>query len=196
MSQRDACTEIKGAPFAVLLLVFPTILFHRHKWRFQILHTSECQISANCSVLPSMSFLWLTSFKWLLSCTLCFTWESNSFRLGHTWPMSYCWQKQRHKYSKYQGRHLKFPFLNSDDQNLIYPSLRLSSDGKIRTSFGYRDFLRVFQRFCAAVSVCVNMVPLRPVLPCWPPAPGQLPVQGYLEGSWRRELSGLQASGG
>lgn len=73
----------------------------------------------------------------------------------------------------------------------FYPSLRLSSDGEIRTFFGYRYFLRVFQRFCAAVNVSVNMVPPRPVLPCWPPALRQLPVQGYLEGSWRRELSGL-----
>lgn len=78
MSQRDACTEIKGASFAVLLVVFPTIFFCRHNWPFKILHTSECQISANCSVLPSVSFLWLTYFKWLLSCILWFTWKSNS----------------------------------------------------------------------------------------------------------------------
>lgn len=74
---------------------------------------------------------------------------------------------------------------------LNLPKSQLIHDGEIRTFFVYRDYLRVFQRFCAAMNVCVYMVPLRPVLPCWPPAPGQLPVQGYMEGSWRRELSGL-----
>ena len=62
----------------------------------------------------------------------------------------------------------------------------------VSTSFGYRDFLRVVQWFRAAVNVCVNVVPHRPVSPLrWSPAPGQQPVQGSLQGSWRRELSGL-----
>lgn len=123
-------------------------------------------MSNQCKLLRFTIYVFSVThiFKWLLSCILCFTWESNSFCLGYTGPISYHWQKQRHKYSKYQGRYLKFPFLNSNDQNLIYPSLRLCRDGEIRTFFGHRDFLRVFQRFCAAVSVCVNMVPLRPPL--------------------------------
>lgn len=36
---------------------------------------------------------------------------------------------------------------------------------EVSTSFGYRDFLRVVQRFGAAVNVCVNVVPHSPV-PC------------------------------
>lgn len=136
MNLRDACTEIKAAPFAVLLVVFPAILFRRYNWHFKILHTSECQISTNCSVLPLVSFCdsHLLSDSSVVPHDLHGSQTLLILAILVQYPITDRGHKQRlgeeQKYSKYQERHLKFSLLNSDDQNSIYPSLRLSNEGR------------------------------------------------------------------
>lgn len=100
--------------------------------------------------------------------------------------------REEHKYSKYQGRHLKFPFLNSDDQNLIYPSVRSSSVGEIRTFFGYRDFLRVSQKFCLCEHGSSQTCPPLLTTSSWAAASAGI-FGGQLK---ERALWTVQASGG
>lgn len=93
------------------------------------------QIALFCHV----TFFWLTSFEWLLGCTLLLSvWEPYSFPLGSTGQISSCWQwptaeaqGRTQEQGKYRERHLSFPLLSSDDQNLTSPSLRLASGGHI-----------------------------------------------------------------
>lgn len=56
-------------------------------------------------------------------------------------------------------------------------------------SFGFTDFLKVIQLFRAA-ELSVNPASHRPAPPHWPPGSSWC-RGGSLQGSWRRELSGL-----